>query len=258
MAKFIWGGIIIGVIFFASCTTQKQLVYLQDIDTLKTPNVSKQQTPDYKIQSSDILYIRILSMDPQINQIYNPNYSQNQQNLFNNNQSFYIYGYSVNDSGYVSVPFLGKVKVSGLTVEEAKNAIQKRTNEILKNASVDVKLVSFKYSVIGEVQKPGTYTNFNNQLTILEALSRAGDITDYGNRKKVLVLRPGRTKSTVYRIDLTNTRFLTSDAFFLLPNDIVYVEPIKSKTFRINIPLISLSLSSISTLILVLSFIKFK
>ena len=242
--------------FFSSCTSQKQLIYLQDIDTLKSPEVSKQRTPDYKIQPSDILYIRLMSMDPNINQIYNPNFSTNQQNLFNNAQSFYIYGYSVNDSGYVTVPFVGNVEVAGLTIEEAKNAIQAQTNKILKNATVDVKLVSFKYSVLGEVKKPGTYTNFNNQLTILEAISRAGDITDYGNREKVLVLRPGETKSTVYRINLTNTKFLTSDAFFLLPNDIVYVEPIKSKPFRINIPIFSLLLTSVSTLILVLSFIK--
>ncbi len=242
--------------FFSSCTSQKQLIYLQDIDTLKSPEVSKQRTPDYKIQPSDILYIRLMSMDPNINQIYNPNFSTNQQNLFNNAQSFYIYGYSVNDSGYVTVPFVGNVEVAGLTIEEAKNAIQAQTNKILRNATVDVKLVSFKYSVLGEVKKPGTYTNFNNQLTILEAISRAGDITDYGNREKVLVLRPGETKSTVYRINLTNTKFLTSDAFFLLPNDIVYVEPIKSKPFRINIPIFSLLLTSVSTLILVLSFIK--
>ncbi len=256
MARYFWGGVVIILIFFSSCTSQKQLIYLQDIDTLKAPEVSKQRTPDYKIQNSDILYIRIMSIDPEINQVYNPNMSQNQQNIFNNDQSFYIYGYSVNDSGYVTVPFVGAVKVAGLTVEEAKNAIQRKTNDVLKNATVDVKLVSFKYSVLGEVKKPGTYTNFNNQLTVLEAISRAGDITDYGNRKRVLVLRPGETKSTVYRVDLTNSRFLTSDAFFLLPNDIVYVEPIKSKPFRINIPIFSLLLTSVSTLILVLSFIK--
>jgi len=256
MMKYLWGGLFVVLIFLSSCTTQKQLVYLQNIDTLKTPVFSKQRTPDYKIQNSDILYIRVMSLDPQINQIYNPNFSQYQQNIFNNDQSFYIYGYSVNDSGYVDVPFLGPVKVSDLTVEQAKDAIQRRTNEVLINASIIVKLVSFKYSVIGEVQRPGTYTNFNNQLTVLEAISRAGDITDYGNRKKVLVLRPGENSSKMYHIDLTNTRFLSSNAFFLLPNDIVYVEPIKSKIFRINIPTISLFLSSVSTLILVLSFIR--
>ncbi len=256
MSRYFWGGVVIVLIFFSSCTSQKQLIYMQDIDTLQSAVLSKQRTPDYKIQISDILYIRIMSMDPNINMVYNPNFSQNQQNLFNNDQSFYIYGYSVNDTGYVTVPFIGNIRVAGLTVEQARNTIQQYTDRILKDATVDVKLVSFKYSVLGEVKKPGTYTNFNNQLTVLEAISRAGDITDYGNRKKVLVLRPGQTKLKTYRINLTNSKFLTSDAFFLLPNDIVYIQPIKSKPFRINIPIFTLTLTGISTLILVLSFIK--
>ena len=119
---------------------------------------------------------------------------------------------------------------------------------------VIVKLVSFKFSVLGEVGRPGTYSNFNNQLTVLEAISMAGDITDFGNRRQVLVLRPTKEGTKTFRLNLTDISILTSDGFFLLPNDIVYVEPIKSKMLKINLSTISLLLTGISTLILILNF----
>ncbi len=257
MTKYLGGGIIIFLLVFSSCTTQKQLTYLQDIDTIAHPVFPRQLNPDYRIRPGDILYVKISSLDPKVNEIYNPNFSQNQVNMFNNDQSLYIYGYSVNDTGYVEIPLIGTIHVEGLTLEEASQAIKTQTNKKLRNASAIVKLLSFKYTVLGEVSRPGTYTNFNDQLTVLEALSRAGDINEYGNRKKVLVLRPTKDNKTItYKLDLTRSNFLSSDAFYLLPNDIVYVKPLKSKPFRANIPVLSLILSSISTLILVLSFIK--
>jgi len=121
---------------------------------------------------------------------------------------------------------------------------------------VNIKLISFKFTVIGEVRQPGTYTNYNNQLTVLEAIGMAGDITDYGNREKVLVVRPTKEGTYTYRINVQDKNLLQSEGYFLLPNDIVIVEPIKSKPFQLNLPTLSLLLTGISTLILVLSFIR--
>ncbi len=257
MTKYLGGGFVLFLLIFSSCTTQKQITYLQDIDTISQPVFPRQETPDYRIRKGDILYVKISSLDPRVNEIYNPNFSQNQVNMFNNDQSLYIYGYSVNDTGYVDIPLIGTIRVEGLTIAQASKAIKDQTDKVLRHASATVKLLSFKYSVLGEVARPGMYTNFNDQLTVLEALSRAGDINEYGNRKKVLVLRPTKDNKTItYRIDLTSSKFLSSDAFYLLPNDIVYVKPLKSRSFRANIPVLGIVLSSISTLILVLSFIK--
>ena len=136
-------------------------------------------------------------------------------------------------------------------------AIRERAGLFLKDATVIVKLVSFKFSVLGEVARPGTYSNFNNQLTVLEAISMAGDITDYGNRKQVLVLRPTKTGTKTFRLDLTKIDMLKSEGFFLLPNDIVYVEPIKCKMIKINIPTVSLFLTGVSTLILILNYLNY-
>jgi polysaccharide export outer membrane protein len=244
------------LVAFSSCTTHKQLTYLQNVDSLPSGTVYYKQPVEYRIQNEDILYIRVISLNEEINTMINTFSSQTNMNQFQNEISLYLYGYSVNDSGYVDVPYIGKVNILGLTLEEAKQTIKEKVDKSVRNATVIVKLVSFKFSVLGEVQRPGAYRNYNNQLTILEALSMAGDITDYGNRFEVLVVRPTKDETKTFRVDLTDKSLLSSEAFFLLPNDVVYVQPIKSKSFRINIPTMTLALTTISTLILVLSFIK--
>ena len=180
--------------------------------------------------------------------------------MFQNETTLYINGYNVTDSGTVVIPLIGEVPVEGKTVEEAQRAIQKASYEYLKDATVTVKLLSFKFSVLGEVNRPGTYRNFNNQLTVLEAISMAGDISDFGDREQVLVLRPQENGTRTFRINLKKKEVLTSEAFFLLPNDIVIVEPIGSKVLQLNIPTISLVLtalfSTISTTLLILNFSK--
>ncbi len=169
-------------------------------------------------------------------------------------------GYTVSDSGNITIPILGDVKVYGLTLDDAKREIERKAELYLKNSSINLKLLSFKFTVIGEVNRPGSYTNYNNQLTVLEAIGRAGDITDYGNRKRVLVIRPMEKGTNTYRINLQDKNLLEREGYYLLPNDIVIVEPLKSKPFQLNLPtttlLITSALSTFSSLILLLSFIK--
>jgi len=259
MLKQLFGLLLIGGLLasITSCTSHKQLVYLKDADSALAENFYSKSRPEYRIQTRDILYVRIYSLNEDMSNLINQTIGGSyQQNLFQNETSLFINGYTVSDSGDIEIPILGRIKVEGATMEEIISLIRQRSEQFLKDATVVVKLVSFKVSVIGEVNRPGSYNNYNSQLTVLEVISLAGDITDYGNRKSVLVLRPvvGGTKS--FRLDLTDRQILTSDGFYLLPNDIVYVEPIKSKTFRINIPTLSLFLTSVSTLILVLNYIN--
>jgi polysaccharide export outer membrane protein len=247
-------GIII-IIALSSCTTKKQLTYLQNVDSLPEGAVYFKEPIEYHIQNQDILYIKVISLNDEVNELINTFSSRYSQNMFQNEISLFLYGYSVNDSGFVDIPTIGKVNVLGKTLEEAREAITEKIGKSIRNATVIVKLLSLSVSVLGEVKKPGIYQNYNNLFTILEALSKAGDITDYGDRKRVLVIRPTKKEVKTFRVDLTDKKLLSSEAFFLLPNDIVYVEPIKSKSFRINIPTMTLVLSTVSTLILVLSFV---
>ncbi len=236
-----------------SCTRYRNLVYLQQGEKAVT-DVYNATPPDYHIQKRDVLYIRVLSLNQEITQVINSTSNIN-TNQFTNEASLFIYGYNVSDSGYVEIPVVGKVNVLGKTMEEARLEVAKQAAVFLKDATVTIKLISFKYSVLGEVKIPGVYQNYNNQLTVLEAISNAGDITTFGDRRKILVVRPGTEGTKTFRLNLTKTDILNSEGFFLLPNDIVYVEPVKSYNARLNLPVLSVFLSGVTTLILVMNYI---
>ncbi len=256
MRKFLPLFLLVAIIFCISCTQQKQLVYLRNIDNTVDSNFFLKMQPDYYIQNQDILYVKVYTINREVSDLINQSSSTYQQNLYQNETSLFINGYSVNDSGYVEIPVLGKIPVVNKTIDEATEAIRQRADVYLKDATIIVKLISFKFTVMGEVNRPGVYRNFNNQLTVLEAIGMAGDINDYGNRKQILVLRPTKKGTLTFRLDLTNKQILTSDGYFLLPNDLVYVEPIKSKILKLNAPSFSLVLSAITTFILVLTYIN--
>ena len=249
--KIVW--LITGMLLLASCTRYKNMVYLQTDKSSK--ELYNATPPDYRIQKRDILYIRILSLNQEITQVINST-SVLSTNQFTNDASLFIYGYNVSDSGFVEIPVVGRVDVLNKTLEEAKTAVSEKAAKYLKDATVIIKLISFKYSVMGEVTRPGVYQNYNNQLTVLEAISNAGDISPYGDRRKVLVIRPGNEGTRTFRLNLTRTDILSSEGFFLLPNDIVYVEPVKSYNIRVNLPIVSVFLSGVTTLILVLNYIN--
>lgn len=230
-------------------------MYLHETDSVGASNFYPYEVPEYKIQKRDILYIKVLSLNKEVTEVINAA-PISSANLYSNEASYYLYGYNVNDIGEIELPLIGKVHVEGRTLEEAKDEISKSADIILKDATVIVKLISFKFSVLGEVLRPGVYQNFNNQLTVLEALSQAGDITPFGDRKKILVLRPMISGTKTFRLDLTDKKLLSSEGFFLLPNDIVYVEPVKSRNFRTNIPTYTLFFTAITTFVLVLNYMN--
>ena len=244
------------LIFINSCTSQKKLLYLSNLDTTIQKQYFPYSSPEYQIQKRDILYIQFFTQNEDLSQILNISSNRYTTNIFTNETSIYIFGYTVNDSGNVVLPLIGEVSIIGLSVDQARRAIQSKANTLIKDVTVTLKLISFKVTVIGEVNRPGTYTNFNNQLTVLEAIGMAGDISDFGNRKKVLVVRPTPTGTETFRMNLQDKNLLLSEAFFLLPNDIVIVDPIKSKPFQLNIPSMALFLTTITTLILILTFIR--
>ena len=250
---------IIAILVFGSCTSQKELMYLSNLDTTKVEEFFPMERPGYRVQFQDILYVDIFTMNPEMNELFRQGPGTGSYNNLRDEVGIYIYGYTVSDSGNISIPILGNVQVFGLTLDEVKLAVEERAKQYLKDAVINVKLLSFKFTVMGEVNRPGTYTNFNNQLTVLDAIGEAGDISDYGNRRHVLVLRPAQEGTHTYHIDLQDKNLLQSEGYFLLPNDIVIVEPIKSKKTQLNIPTYSLlivtTLSTISTLILLLNYL---
>jgi polysaccharide biosynthesis/export protein len=256
LLKLFFNLVFIFFLIFISCTRQKNIVYLHQIgDKFQDTSYAKFNL-NYRIQPNDILYIKVLSINKEINSLFDFSSTINTANNANATILMYLNGFSVKDSGDVTLPILGNINVTNKTILEAQSIIQTKLDEYLKDAVVIVKLVNIKYTVLGEVKKPGEFEYYSNGINLFEALGFAGDLTDYGNRKNILVLRKTISGTQTYRVDLTDANLIYSKGFYLQPNDIVYVSPVRNKLFRLDAPNISIILSSITTLILVLNYMK--
>jgi polysaccharide export outer membrane protein len=205
--------------------------------------------PDYKIQPRDILYITVKAMTPDgtIKDFLSSNGTA--FNLSQSESGGALFGYTIDSEGYITLEAVGQIKVGGLTLEETRKLVQELAGKVFKNATIDCKLLSFKFTVIGEVRSPGAYVNYNNYLTVLEAIGRAGGVSDFGDRDKVLVIRPIDKGTKTFKINLQDKKILSSEAYFLLPNDIVIVQPLKQKIFNLNLPTISFIFSTVTSTI---------
>lgn len=259
MKKFLlFSTVLLLALNFISCRSTRNMKYLQDLNDGVQQSLPV-QAPDYLIKVEDNLYVDIQSMNTEVNQLFSPSksasYSGGTQSEFGQVSSQYLNGYLVNQKGIILLPVIGEVRVIGMTEEAAKDAIQKKVAEYFKDATVKVKILTYKITVLGQVRNPGVYFNYNKNITILEALGLANGTTEFASIKKVLVLRTTATGTKSFRIDLTGKRMMTSEAFYLLPNDVLYIEPDKYINNSLNDAKFSLLLSALSTTILILSYI---
>jgi polysaccharide export outer membrane protein len=245
------------------CTSEKKLAYLNNLPPSNGEEFFAMDLPDYKVQPRDILYITAKAMTPdgRIEDMLSPKASSSTYQMGSGpDAGGYFYGYDVNPEGNIRIPAIGIIKVEGLTLEEIRSHVQESVNGVFKNSTVECKLLSFKFTVIGEVKMPGTYINYNNYLTVLEAIGRAGGIGDFGKRDRLLVVRPSEKGSKTYRLNLQDKSILKSEAYFLLPNDVVIVEPQSQKIFNLNLPTIAFVLttitSTITTTLLLIEYFK--
>ncbi len=150
--------------------------------------------------------------------------------------------------------------VAGKDIYEIRNLLQVHADSLFRHAYVEVRLLSYKFTVLGEVYNPGSYVNYNDQLTVLEAIGRAGGITDVGSRREILVVRPLDKKTETYKISLQDKSLLSSPAYFLSPNDVVIVQPASKKIFNLNLPtytfIITAITSTVTTTVLLVNYFK--
>jgi polysaccharide biosynthesis/export protein len=249
------------LLFLASCTSQKKLAYLNNLPEVNGEETFTMEIPGYQIQIRDILYITIKAMTPdgRIIDFLLPAGNTTSYQVVGE-AGAYLYGYDVNSDGNIVLPAIGAIKVEGLSLEEARKLIQISSDKVFKSATVECKLLSYKFTVIGEVRNPGTYINYNNYLTVLEAIGRAGGIGDFGKRDRVLIVRPAEKGSKTYRLNLQDKSILNSEAYFLLPNDVVIVETQPQKVFNLNLPTLAFILttitSTITTTLLLIDYFK--
>jgi polysaccharide biosynthesis/export protein len=241
------------ILFLSSCVTQKQVRYLQSASKTDTTSVFRNQKPlDYRVQPGDNLYISISSLSEKANEVFNQRNNANYGAT--GNASLYLDSYSVNKGGLITFPVLGQLYVKDLTIENIKDSLQNRINQYLKETIVIVKLVNFNVTVLGEVQSPGQYQVYQDAITIFDGISLAGDMTDFANRSKVALVRQTETGSKVYYIDLNSAAILSSPYYFLKPNDMIYVAPLKVKTYGFATFPYALVFSSISLILSLLIF----
>jgi polysaccharide export outer membrane protein len=236
------------------CQSPKNMVYLKNASERDSTIIYQQPEKDYHISINDILFIRILTGNPEVSALYNNTPSTGFSTSLSSEADQYINGFTVDSKGKIKLPILGPLTVKGLTLQEAEKRIQDMADHYLVDATVIVRLLNYKVTVLGEVSRPGVYSHYNDRLTILEAIGKAGDITDLGDKRDIMIIRPISEGHITFQIDLTKKDLLTSPAFFLKPNDVVYVKPSKSKSFQINLPTMSMILSSITTLIVLLQY----
>ena len=234
-------------LLLSSCYTSRKLDYLQ---TKRQTFVSPLQQSIYTVQPNDILSIKVQSRDPEQASFFNLNSTEN-RNLQANPASLFLTGYTVDQDGMINLAIVGELKVSDLTVDEIRDLVQVEIDKYLLNATVSVVLTSFKISVLGDVKNPGTNYIYNNQATIFEGLSAAGDLNLTAKRKKVKLIRQMGDETIVTNLDLTKPSIIQSPYYFLHPNDVIYVETSKPNIGQSNLGVWALILSIISTTALV-------
>lgn len=210
-----------------SCGSKKDIVYFQNIDD----NSSSTSINDYssKIKPDDMLTITVSALDQDLARPFNLTtiaYDDNGTGIGRPTQQNYL----VDTNGNIDFPVLGPIKLGGLTRMQATKLIKEMLDkDYLKDPIVNIRNVNFKVTVLGEVRKPGAYTIPNERITIMEALGMAGDLTLQAQRKNVLVIRDINGKIKKYRIDLTNADVFNSPVYYLTQNDVIYVQPNKSR-----------------------------
>jgi polysaccharide biosynthesis/export protein len=236
------------MIFATSCVPVNKLSYFNDIDQIGEPviNPKIQKT----ISPFDRLYIRVLSTDPQTSQIFNAT-----DEIRNSTAGTSLVGYQVDESGNINFPFVGKINIGSLTTADASLKIQNALKEyVSNNVAVTVKYLDNQVSVLGEVERQGVYTFAQDKINIYEALSLGGGLTRYGNRKNIIVIRQEGDKLMHNKLNLSDSKIASKDFYYILPNDVIVVEPLGSVSTSYVNNTYSTILSSITTLIAILLF----
>ncbi len=222
-----------GSLFFSSCTVYNDVRYMKDIPKSSTPSpaeVVAKGTDTFepiKIIPYDIVQVSINTLDPQINAIFN----QSSEGIAGNSANS---GTLVDKDGIIVIPVIGKVHVAGLTTSQARDTINQIANLYLKDPIVNVRIANFKITVIGEVSKPSQIIISDEKVSVFDAIGLAGELSIYGRRKNVMLIRHHDNEQTYVRLDLSSSKFTSSPYYYLRQGDILYVEPLKIRSVLLN------------------------
>lgn len=243
------------IALLGSCVGKRTINYLNDPSlTTGASKLFENRKFEYRIQINDVLSIRVLGLDEKTHQFFNVESTNAFQAM--SDAALYVNGFSVDKNGHVQLPTVGKIKVQGLTVGEAQELVQRKINEYFTNATVILKLVSFRVSVLGGVSRPGAYFIYNNQVTLLEALAMAGGPDEFADKTHVTLMRQSDRGVQAIYVDLSRTDVLSSEYYYLLPNDVVYVPVMRARAGRLNLDMLVVLISTLSTAAVIYSIIQ--
>ena len=218
------------LIIIQGCTPMNKITYLNNSQA-KEWDVSP-VPPKHNLEIGDILMVKVISRNEESNALFNIESNTNSTNPILTAANLYLNGFTISQEGTIDIPNVGKIFILNQTLEEAQETILEKAEEYLINPFVVVKLASFEFTILGEVNSPGNYPVYKQGLTIYDAIAMAGDITDFGNLKMIKVIRSDKNKKQIYNIDITGSNMLVSDFYYLRNNDLIYVQPLKFKGFR--------------------------
>ncbi|MEQ8476384.1 polysaccharide biosynthesis/export family protein [Fulvivirga sp.] len=253
---------VLAVLFFSSCVPNRKLVYLQSENELNqdfpTDTVLRSYdlvNYEYRIQSEDILSIRIESLTEDEYNIF-ANLQQGTGGGANQN-NLAIGGYLVDRNGEIQFPEVGKVKISGLTLHQTEERITEIATRFLSAPAVKVRLLNYRISVLGEVNREGVFNSINNRVTIMEVIAGTGGLSEMADRSKVKVIRQKANTSEVFYVNLLEEDYMKHSSFFVHPNDVIIVPPLKQRPFRRYFGQnLSLFVSTVSVILLTLNLLK--
>jgi len=260
-SKLAIAAVVLAVVF-SSCVPQKKIKYLQNAelygDTSK--NYINERNFDYIVQPGDNLYIRVMSIEESNARLFNGSYTTNiaygsGSSNSTGNAGIYLNGYTVDDNYEIQFPMAGKVNVKGLNVEQIREKLQTIIDSYLKQTTVYVKLGLFNLTVIGEVRNPGQYQIYQSDINLFQAIALAGNMTDFAKKDEVKIIRQTPDGSKVIKVNMLEADVLSSPTYYLKPNDVIVVDPVRLKQFGFTtfpystvISIISMSLTMFVTI----------
>jgi polysaccharide export outer membrane protein len=235
--------------------TQRKVEYLRERNT-SIKEFKEADFPDYKLKPNDEVYIRVKSQDDEAANIFADSRLESSYTGAMQPYGASLLSYSVDKDGYLFLSVVGKILVKGKTLSEVSAILKESLKGILNQPNVSVKLVNRYVTVLGEVNRPGNFAYSKDKLTVFDALGLAGDIGDYGNRKKVILIRNTEGQNIRINLDLNKAEILSSEYYYLRPNDILYVKPLREKFWGLRQFPYAIILSTLTTGLLIYSIVK--
>lgn len=255
----------IAVMTIQSCIPHKSMISLNGGDEVPKDFKSDElmqytqlkNFEPYMIRPFDQLIIKVNAFDGSTEDFLSREFKQGEfsRDIAYDPAAMYFNSYFVDQSGYINLPLLGDIEVAGLTMDQIKVKLDEAYLPYLKFATTSVKLSNSRVTVFGEVNEPGVYYLYNEKNSILDAISMAGDITEFGNRNKVKLIRLTSTGSETIYLNLHRSDFIYTDYYYIKPHDVIYIEPTKAKSRDAGARFTSLILSGISVGVLILNFV---